>query len=306
MLKTNLSIMLAFRIAALAALLGSLVTSPAHAQMPTSLVAEGEARASSQGRRAVYRIHVGAGAEGASFGFEYQLPHWPNPGVTLGSPISITSVELKGPGTLAPGPTRAYSATPRRSHGPTCMRQRQTFIRSSYAVEMPAFSNAVIELRASGSYPIWPMTDYEVSFSTFKTDRRTAPRELFGSVSTPPLGRKGTQIEMWSVGKGGAGDGSRITPELAGRTSPALKHEWISVRAVLTTSGGVRLAQWGNPRPYAIRMGRVRTDSHGRFRLSPRRFPYSGQYAIIARSKAKGKAVSDWNCGPFFNGIEES
>jgi hypothetical protein len=108
--------------------------------------------------------------------------------------------------------------------------------------------------------------DYEIEFSTCETDRRTAPRVPVGSVSTPPLGRKGTQIEMWSVVKGTPGNVSHMTPELAGRPSPALKYGWISVRAILATSGGVRLGQW----------------------------------------EGQGDAVGDWNCGPFFNRMEGS
>ncbi len=180
-----------------------------------------------------------------------------------------------------------------------CRREQPTPIALAYWVELPANGTTSIDLRAEGSYPSWPMTQYDLVFSTFEVDQATATRSVLQTASVSPLGQAGVHIRMRARKSTGLRGRPRKTPTVTGWTEPALKNVRISLRAVrVPLSGSVSLGQWAGVTTVAL--GSVRTDATGRFRLEPQPFLHSGKYAILARSEARGGIAADWNCGPFF------
>lgn len=285
-------------IALLSVISSLLWTTPAKSQMPTSFSVQSERIGAGSIGEAAYKLHVGAGAGGAAFGFEYRLPTWPTPNQVLGSPIAISDVHMSGPGEIRPSASMAV-AKPRLRRKEACEREGPSPFALAYWVELPADSSALIELRGKGSFPSWPRTQFDVSFSTFEVDAPAAPRNLIKTVSLPPLGPIGVHIQMRSLGSGGTSGRPRMTPPLIGWTEPALTAAHISLRAVrVPISGRVTLSQWTEPA--AVRLGGLRTDARGRFRLDPQQFRYVGRYAILARSSPRAGKAADWNCGPFF------
>lgn len=282
-----------------AALVGGAFSQPARGEMPSSVVLTGKRLDAANSAKAIYRLEITAGARGAAFGFEYRLPGWATLKSIVGSPISIASVDLIGPGVIRP---TASPGQPSVAPKQACLRERRSFLGSSYWVELPANANVEIKLEAKASYPSWPMTRYEVSFATFEVDAPNAPRRSLGTISTLPLGKRGSQIRMW-IPKGEYRDMKPQTaPGVAGRTNPPLRRAWISLRAVRPSlSNEIWLGKWYNQSPHTIILGRVRTDSRGRFRTPARSFAFEGTYAILARSQAVAGLAGDWNCGPFFS-----
>jgi hypothetical protein len=290
---------------ALLSIIGSFLfaTSMANGLMPTtvSVIAE---RAGSSNREVAYRLHATAGVGGATFGVEYRLPQWPSvaqvEAPTVGSPIQLTSVNLQGPGTLRPAAAFAVPK-PRLKREETCRRERPSPLATAYWVELPPHASSVIELRGRGSYPSWPRTRYQVEFSTFETDEPGAPRTELRKASTPSLGPRGTRIDMRALPSQGTPGAAHMTPEIVGRTTPALRHARISLKAVRPpVSGALTLSQWSKKPPTSIPLGGVRTDAQGRFRVTPQKLSSSGRYAVLARSQRQGAIAADWNCGPFF------
>jgi hypothetical protein len=266
--------------------------------MPASLSVEGTRKERDARHEAVYRIHIGSGANEAAFGFQYYLPSWRTGEPVLGSPIGLFSVELTGAGSIEPAASGPVPP-PVRIHRDVCRRERASPLSNDYWVQVPPHSNAIVELRAKGTYPAWPSASYRLRFSTFSINDWTAPRTPLATVSTRPLWSKGTHIQLQVVK--GPSDNPRFSPELVGRTSPPLRFGRIALRAVRPErSGSVYLEDWLDPRPPAASLGAVLTDRHGRFRVVPRPLRTSGRYAVIARSEARGKRAADWNCGAFF------
>jgi hypothetical protein len=179
---------------------------------------------------------------------------------------------------------------------PRCLREKRSFDPGdrAYWVDMPPESSATIEVRARPAYPWWPKTRYAVGFSTIMRHFPRLERTALGSVVLSPFGPQGTRIQTWTAQSHEEG----ATPVIKGRTSPPLRKGRISIRAVRASA--ISLGQWGNPAPYTVRLGSVTTDHRGRFQLPSQRFPFSGRYALLARSEAHGGLASDWNCGPFF------
>jgi hypothetical protein len=271
--------------------------------MPSALSVQTERVGVGRNAEAVYRVHVSAGQGGASFGLEYALPPWPTPNLVVGSPVAVTAVTLNGPGVIRPAAMRVMPKPVLRRRK-VCKRERFSPIRPSYWVEVPANGTTYIELRGRASYPTWPGTRYDVAFSTFERDDGTAPRTPLQSVSVPQLGQRGTHITLRSLDEkvnGLSAVHSGKTPEIVGRTDPPLRHARIRLRAVRPGLGGwASLEDWNQSGSASVKLGSVRTDARGRFRLPPQPFPYVGRYAVLARSQAKGQIAADWNCGVFF------
>jgi hypothetical protein len=250
-----------------------------------------------QAKEAGYHLRIQTAAEGAAFGFQYDLPSWPTTEPVLGSPVRVSSVGLSGPGSIRPS---AQGAVPKPilRRGNACVRELAAPYLQRYWVEMPANSVSVVNLQVRGTYPAWPGTKYGVSFSTFAFDDPSAQLLPLGAINVPRFMPRGTRIALNAKGE----PGKQATPELAGRTYPPFRGARIALRAVRPAlSGRVRLEDWGDPRPPAISLGSVTTDRHGRFRVPPRRLTAEGSFAVIARSEARGSRAADWNCGAFFS-----
>lgn len=269
----------------------------AHAQMPASLWVQAERTGSGSTSEALYELHIGAGEEGAAFGFEYELPRWPGSETVVGSPLVVTSVIMSGLGTIRPA-TPGPVLKPRLKRAQVCLRGRSSRFGRAFWVEVPANGTAVIQVKGKASYSSWPGTQYRVGFSVFEMDSPTAMRNPLQAVTTRPLGTKGVHLSMSARQKRIRRE-EGLSPEIVGRTEPALKFAHILLRAVRPAlSGSVGISQWN--RRSSVVLGSVRTNKEGQFRLSPERFPFVGQYAILARSQAQGGSAADWNCGPFF------
>jgi hypothetical protein len=269
----------------------------AHAQMPASLSVQAERTGSGITSEALYELHIGAGEEGAAFGFEYELPRWPGSETVVGSPLVVTSVIMTGPGTIRPA-TPGPVLKPSLKRAKVCLRGRSSRFGRAFWVEVPANGTAVIQVKGRASYASWPETQYRVRFSVFEMDSPTAMRNPLQAATTLPLGTKGVHISIRARHKGMRRE-EGLSPEIVGRTEPALKFAHIMLRAVRPTlSGSVGISQWN--RQSSVVLGSVRTNSEGQFRLAPRGFPFVGEYAILARSRAQAGLVADWNCGPFF------
>lgn len=263
-----------------------------YSQMPLSTSVSAQREASGKTAKAAYRLRVTAGAQGATFGFEYRLPSWPGAGTIVGSPIRVNSVRLIGSGKIQESASKPLRQ-PMHSSSPACYRDRHSFISRAYWVDLPPNSDAMIELKASSSYPRWPSTKYAVSFSTFEANTQSAARKLLGVVNTSPLGARGTRIQMrMAVNSSGQS-------RLLGATKPVLRNARIRLRAV-SDSGLISLSQWDDPAPYTEKLKSVTTDQNGRFSIPSKYLPNRLEgYTILARSEAKAGLVSDWNCGPY-------
>ena len=282
------------------AVVGMFFAPVSKSQMPAFISLKADEVGVGSDSKVTYELNVTAGSAGATFGLAYQLSSWPMSKVVSGSPIAIKEVRFSGLGSMRPA-TVPPVPKPSLSREETCRREQSSPFASAYWVEMPANGKAAIRIKASASYPGWPGTKYDVEFSTFEVDQPLALHTPLQVVSVPALGALGTHLIMHSVKADGHSRGLRMTPEIVGHTDPPLRRSSISFRAVRPLlSGSVSLEQWNEPRPASIALGSVRTNVRGRFRLSPQRFPFAGRYGILARSKAKGDLVPDWNCGPFF------
>jgi hypothetical protein len=273
------------------------LVSVANGQMPTSVSVQAERAGSGRMAEAIYELHIGAGEEGAAFGFEYELPSWPGSTKVVGSPIVVTSVVMAGAGSMRPA-TPPPVLKPRLKRADVCLRTRSAQFGNAYWVEVPANGTAVIEVKGRGAYPSWPGTQYMLSFALFETDSPSALRSPLQSVATPGLGVKGVHILM-QVRHSAARREENMSPEIVGQTQPVLKSAHIQLRAVRPAlSGSVTISQWTSPSKAVL--GTVRTNGQGRFRLSPKKFPFVGEYAILAKSQAREGLAADWNCGPRF------
>jgi len=279
---------------------GAVFVPAANGAMPTSIGVQAERIGHGASTEAAYRLSIDAGSSGAAFGLSYQLPRWPASEELFGSPLAIAMVGFSGSGSMRPVAVPAVP-TPSLQYQEICKREGPSPFASAFWIELPSGGKAQLELRGKASYPRWPRTRYDIEFSTFDTDAPFAALTPLQTVSTSPLGMRGTHIVMRSVKAHGQNGLPRTTPEIVGRTDPPLRLSPISLRAVRpTVAGVVSLGQWDKPKPAAVPLGTVRTDSRGRFRLVPQRFPYVGRYAFLARSKAQRAVAADWNCGPFF------
>jgi hypothetical protein len=265
---------------------------------PAALSVKAQRSGAGYGAEIEYRITATAGATEAAAGFEYQLPDWPTSPFVTGSPIKVVSVDLEGQGRLHP--VRAPLPKPSLPRRKRCLRSGTVQLPNAYWVEVPANASAVVVLRARATFPSWPTARYEVRFSTFASDSATAPRSFLETLSVGRIGPRGRHIRMRIVRNGG-NSGRRMTPEIVGSTEPALRSARVSLRAVRpSASYAVRLSDWLGVPPASVPLGSVRTDRRGQFRLSAQAFPYSGTYAILARSERQHGVAADWNCGPFF------
>jgi hypothetical protein len=271
--------------------------SVANGQMPTSVSVQAERTGSGRTAEAIYELHVVAGEEGAAFGFEYELPSWPGSKKVLGSPVVVTSVVITGAGSIRPA-TPPPVLKPRLKRAKVCLRTRSSRFGNAYWVEVPANGTAVVEIKGKGTYPSWPGTQYMLKITTFETDSPFALRSPLRSVATPRLEARGVHILM-QARHSAASRKEGVSPEIFGLTQPVMKWAHIQLRAVRPAlSGGVTISQWTSPSKVVL--GTVRTDGQGRFRLSPKEFPFVGEYAILARSQARDGLAADWNCGPRF------
>lgn len=269
--------------------------------MPASVLVTAEHTGSGRNSEAIYHLSVSSGPGGAAFGLAYKLPAWPTPGLVNGSPMRIVAANFSGPGMLRPA-TSPPVPKPRLKRPEVCRREGPSPFATAFWIELPGNSAAELELRARGTYPSWPHTDYSLSFSTFETDTPYAIRTPLETVSFPFLGLRGDHIIM------GARHGTkthesdrRATPVVVGRTDPPLRSARIVLRAIrVTIQGGVALSQWNKRAPASVALGSVRTNGRGQFVLPSQPFPYAGRYAFLARSEAHGRVAADWNCGPFF------
>ncbi len=269
--------------------------------MPASVTIQAERSGASGGGELVYRISTQAGAEGAAFGFEYGLPNWSTPGV-VGSPLLISAVNLNGPGSLRPAKSPPVPK-PALKKEEVCLREKPSPFATAYWLEVPPGASTNVELHGRSSYPSWPSARFDLAFATFDADSPLAVRSPLPVSSEGPLalGPKGVRLSIDVVEGAQGSNARRMTPRISGRTAPVLRNARIWLRAILPSPGGaVSISDWSKASPASVRVGTVRTDAQGRFRLLPRPFPFAGRYALIARSQAKGGLVADWNCGPFF------
>lgn len=253
------------------------------------------------GRQAIFRLTATAGENGAAFGFSYQPPPWPwgdrlsRERNASGSPISVRSVQLSGPGSLSQLPGIVPPPALRLF---ICDRNdRAVYLSNRYWVEVPAGATTNVELIAKGVFPSWPGTRYQLSFSTFADKEKYWPLQTL-QATTEALSPRGVLIRMREAGEAEE-KGAKTSPEIVGATEPPFRHARIALRAIrLPRPNSLSLGAWSSPS--AVRLGAVQTDERGHFRLPPQPLPPTGWYAFLARSEARGAFAADWNCGPFF------
>jgi hypothetical protein len=251
-----------------------------------------------------YVVNASAGPMGAQFGLALERSMWPAAsGRVVGSPVTVSHVVLDGPGVLR-APPSTPEPLPVLIHENRCKREAPSMAGSEWWVELPAETEAHVMVGARLAYPRWPGTLFVVEFSTFGIESNEAstiaPRVPFGVVESRLKGPTGTHVSLEFVHRR---QHHRLAkheiPRLVGKTNPPLRHRLIALRVVRPTeTGAVSLSSWKSSA--VARLGTVRTDSHGRFKISPHAKLAPGHYALLARSSSAANIVSDWNCGPFF------
>jgi hypothetical protein len=272
--------------------------------MPRSISLESENLSSGDNSISAV-IRVVTGPDGAQFGLEYELPHWPYPSTVLGSPLYVAGIELIGPGRIQlarSGPV----LLPSHSYRSICQRNIFSTVGSSFWIELPADSLASVVLTMASTYSAWPGTNYSASFFTFEANDSMAVRTPLGIINAMGVAPNGTRISMRTTPRTAEARLTRgISPPVIGWTNPPLRFRRIALRVVRPTrTGSVSLAQWSEPKNSVIKLGAVHTDGKGHFRLERRKVStpehLGGPYAFLARSAPSLGITADWNCGPFF------
>lgn len=290
--------------ASVLAIWGAASCAMARAAGPTSLqVGTTASSVNWQEREVGFVVDVRSGADGAQFGLALGPVAWPGSSKSLvGSPVAIANVALDGPGTLRPaslGPVPP-PFLPRQDR---CRREVDLMAGSRFWVELPGDAHARIVVDSFLAFPVWPGTTYGLAVSTFDSDMSTAPRTFAGAAEVPLTGRTGTLISTKMVTQGASqylAHGE--SPAFVGTTNPPLRRGQISLRVVRPTrSGAVWLDSWESR--VVAKLGAIRTDQHGRFKVMAGKALGPGRYALLARSAETSAILADWNCGPFFRSV---
>jgi hypothetical protein len=260
-----------------------------------------------------YEIEMATAGQPANVGFDWFGPSWPGGREFEGAPLEFEDPVLEGPGTIrrSEGVAIGY---PLYGIPAACLRGRargRTADGDAWDVHLPPGVTSTLSVPATLVSAPWPTIDYTPQFDAFQI---TSDGELVGEparMAVPRLGfsgLSGVQIRIRANLKRGGSyfKPSRRTPPLAGATFPALIHQPIELRAVGVSSHlrrqiltNVTLANWQAKK--TRRLGRVRTDGAGRFRLKPHRLR-RGLYRVLARYRGGQPGVTeDWNCGPLIN-----
>ncbi len=278
-----------------------LIGVPLASAAPPSAVSVGVSKEEAKGQAiAVYRIAVTSGESASAIGLSYDVPSWPTPGLIFGSPLTVDSVRLVGPGTIRPLPTPLPAPVGNSKYG--CSRGKFSHAGRRFWVETPAGATSSVELRARPTFPSWPDTSYRLSLSSFLSEDPGAEESVLKVGAVPRIAKRGTHIQLRSTGKP---VGARWSPELVGKTSPPLRNSRVRVRVVRRVRpGGISLDRWNAMGSIPI-VG-VRTNRNGRFVVPPKFISGGGLFAFLARTQASSGVAADWTCGPSFKLQPES
>jgi hypothetical protein len=167
-------------------------------------------------------------------------------------------------------------------------------------VEVLPNSEATLVIPATLAASPLQGTDYTVRFSTFATDLAEAPRDPLGTATPAVGGRSGVQIAMRFVGNGkklGLYRRQGKVPPLRGTTTPPLPRRFVWLRGI-RGFGPFSDGDWNGQGSF--KLGKVRTDARGRFRLPALGTTKVGLFSVLARSQAGAGLPGDAGCGPFF------